>query len=261
MNSIITITERNGQQVVSARELHSYLGNKKQFADWMKHRITRYGLIENQDYVSYSPISEKPLGGRPEIDFALTLNAAKELSMVESTKRGKEARQYFIACEKKALQPQEPLSTIQILEIAVQAEKDRLALEEKNRQIESENENLKTTLEINEKIIEEQKPKVESFDTFISSEMVMNMEAAAKSLGKGRNKMFDFLRNVRLLQPNKLPYQKYLNQGLFQVKQTTVTKGEKVEYYQQTFVTPKGLDYIRKLLSNPGSATDFRLIN
>lgn len=98
MNELIKISEHNGQQVVSARDLHDFLGSKKQFGDWIAHRVKKYGLIENQDYVTFSLNGEK---GRPTVEYALSLDAAKELSMVEGNARGKEARKYFIECEKE----------------------------------------------------------------------------------------------------------------------------------------------------------------
>lgn len=49
----------------------------------------------------YLENSKKPLGGRPSIEYALSLDMAKELSMVERNAQGKQARQYFIDCEKR----------------------------------------------------------------------------------------------------------------------------------------------------------------
>ncbi|MCK8494614.1 antA/AntB antirepressor family protein [Spirosoma sp. RP8] len=99
MKELIAITTGGqGSPVVSARELHRFLGNRRQFADWIKNRIRQYELIEGQDYISVSQNSEN--GGRM-IEYALTLDTAKELSMVERTPKGKQARQYFIDCEKR----------------------------------------------------------------------------------------------------------------------------------------------------------------
>lgn len=102
MNSLIQITtDGQGSSVVSARELHGYLESKKQFADWIKNRIEKYGLIESQDYTIFSLIGEK---GRPLVEYVLTLDVAKELAMVEGNLKGKQARRYFIDCEKKLRQ-------------------------------------------------------------------------------------------------------------------------------------------------------------
>lgn len=97
MKELIKITQKGGKQLVNARELHEFLGNKRQFADWIKQRINQYGFIENEDF-SISQNCEK--GGRPTIDYAITVEMAKELSMVENNDRGSQARKYFIQCEK-----------------------------------------------------------------------------------------------------------------------------------------------------------------
>lgn len=105
MNELIRVQEKDGQQVVSARELHGFLTIRSKFADWLKNRINKYGFVENQDFVTVSKILEN--GGR-ELDYALTLDMAKELAMVEGNEKGKQARQYFIDCEKRANRPLSP---------------------------------------------------------------------------------------------------------------------------------------------------------
>lgn len=91
-------------QAVNARELHAFLQNKRQFSDWIKQRISEYDFVENQDFVSFSQNCEKPKGGRPTTEYAITLDMAKELSMVERNEQGKMARRYFIECERVARQ-------------------------------------------------------------------------------------------------------------------------------------------------------------
>lgn len=90
------------KQTVNARELHTFLGSKRQFADWIKERIESFDFLENQDFVTFSQNSEK---GRPSKEYALSLEMAKELSMVERNEKGKQARLYFIECEKRAKDP------------------------------------------------------------------------------------------------------------------------------------------------------------
>ena len=80
-----------------ARELHTFLNSEQEFANWIKNRITQYGFIENQDYV----IKTIYTGRRPRKEYFITLDMAKELCMVENNERGKEARRYFIKCEKE----------------------------------------------------------------------------------------------------------------------------------------------------------------
>lgn len=58
MNEIIKIEERNGIQVVSARELHQFLMNGKDFSNWIKDRIEKYEFVVNQDF-EFSPFLAK----------------------------------------------------------------------------------------------------------------------------------------------------------------------------------------------------------
>lgn len=98
-------------QVVDARELHTFLKNGKQFSDWIKYRIGQYGFEENQDFSMVSLKSEtirQYAGGQRKgvaksVEYHLTLDMAKELSMVENNEQGRAARRYFIAMERQAL--------------------------------------------------------------------------------------------------------------------------------------------------------------
>jgi phage anti-repressor protein len=89
-------------QTVNARDLHVFLEVGKDFSTWIKDRVAAFGFVENQDFVLDSPISGNQVshgGDRRSIQYHLTLDTAKELSMVERNAKGKQARQYFIECE------------------------------------------------------------------------------------------------------------------------------------------------------------------
>ena len=90
--------------VVNARELHTYLENGDLFANWIKARIEKYGFVQDQDFASFLVRTKKPQGGRPATDYLISLDMAKELSMVENNAKGREARRYFIDMERKALE-------------------------------------------------------------------------------------------------------------------------------------------------------------
>ena len=92
IKQLIPIEDRDGQQAVNARHLYAWLGSKRQFADWIKEQIDYCDLIENVDYQSLSQNCEKPQGGRPSVEYALSINAAKEISMMSRTDKGKQAR-------------------------------------------------------------------------------------------------------------------------------------------------------------------------
>lgn len=98
----IQTTAIGGQQIhtVNARELHAFLEVGKDFSNWVNDRIGQYGFVENQDFVVFAKIGENRKGGRPAKEYAVTLDMAKELAMVERNDKGKQARRYFIEAEK-----------------------------------------------------------------------------------------------------------------------------------------------------------------
>ena len=104
MEEIIKIEEKDGRKAVNARELHQFLENKRQFADWIKQRVEQYGFIENKDFEVFHKFVNNSNGGRPTVEYALSIEMAKELSMVENNEKGRIARKYFIACEEKLKQ-------------------------------------------------------------------------------------------------------------------------------------------------------------
>jgi anti-repressor protein len=91
-------------QLVNARELHTFLGIGKMFANWIKDRIKQYGFQENQDYICVAKTGNGENRGFQPIEYHITLNMAKELSMVERNAKGKEARRYFIECERLVIE-------------------------------------------------------------------------------------------------------------------------------------------------------------
>ena len=98
-------------QTVDARELHAFLEVGKHFASWISDRIDQFGFVEDQDFIVLDfPNSGNQVGyggDRRSKEYHLTLDMAKELSMVERTPKGKEARLYFIECERR-LRSSEP---------------------------------------------------------------------------------------------------------------------------------------------------------
>lgn len=95
-------SDGEGKQIVSARNLHEYLGVGRDFTTWIKERIEKYQFEENTDFTIVSSFHQNGgKGGRPKTDYVLRLDMAKELSMIENNDRGREARKYFIECEKK----------------------------------------------------------------------------------------------------------------------------------------------------------------
>lgn len=113
MEHLLNIRNHDGQSVVSARELYEFLEVKTDFTNWCK-RMFEYGFIDGADF---TPILAKSIGGRPSIDYALSLECAKEISMLQRSERGKEARLYFIQCEKRlAHSPENMIKTFDTIQ-------------------------------------------------------------------------------------------------------------------------------------------------
>lgn len=137
MKDLIEVTNQtiNNEvvQAVSARELHTFLESKQEFANWIKYRVGVYSFVEGSDFL----IKLSKTQGRPAKEYAITLDMAKELSMVERTDKGKQARKYFIECEKKLNQPKttgdmlvqmaQAFAAIERKQLALQAEQAQLA--------------------------------------------------------------------------------------------------------------------------------------
>lgn len=89
---------------VNARELHTFLESKQQFADWIKSKVIDNAFFKKEfDWIELDLSlrnSMKQKGGQNRKDYALTLDTAKKVSMAEQTAKGEEVRTYFIQCEK-----------------------------------------------------------------------------------------------------------------------------------------------------------------
>jgi len=92
------------------------------------------------------------------------------------------------------------------------------------------------------------KPKAEMHDRFLSSACAQTMAVVAKSLGTGRDRLFRFLRDQKILMANNVPYQQYIDRGYFRVIEKVINMGTGEVIKPQTLVTTKGVDYIAKLL-------------
>lgn len=103
-NSIIPIYEKNcidgsnlHEQVVSARELWLFLESRQEFANWVKKRLEDVDAIENVDYCTI----DKKINRQTLKEYILTMDAAKEMAMLERNAKGKMVRRYFIEAEKR----------------------------------------------------------------------------------------------------------------------------------------------------------------
>ncbi|ADO83727.1 antA/AntB antirepressor family protein [Ilyobacter polytropus] len=117
--------DKYGNSLVSARELHEFLEVKRVFTSWIKERIEKYKFEENLDFTTLwndtkSGVVVKFNGNKHsmvqkgyKLDYIITLNMAKELSMIENNEKGRQARKYFIQCEEQYYKVIESINNIE----------------------------------------------------------------------------------------------------------------------------------------------------
>ncbi|OXA83374.1 hypothetical protein B0A56_01845 [Flavobacterium columnare NBRC 100251 = ATCC 23463] len=100
--------DKNGTQTVLASELYNFLEPKAHFKDWIK-RMLNYGYKIDFDYWTFQDVwcsnlsTKNKRGGHNAKDYILTLDCAKSIAMLQRSEKGKKIREYFIACEKIAI--------------------------------------------------------------------------------------------------------------------------------------------------------------
>ena len=132
---LIKIIERDGRQLVSGRELHEFLEIRTKYKDWFR-RMVEYGFEEEIDFIRVAQKRATNNLKNPVttvIDHAISIDMAKEISMIQRTEKGKIARQYFINCEKK-LKEVKKLSPMELMELQFKALKEQ---KEKISQVEN----------------------------------------------------------------------------------------------------------------------------
>jgi anti-repressor protein len=239
---LIKIKEQNGKQLVEAKELYNFLKVKTAFKDWFP-RMTEYGFKEGIDF---SSILSESTGGRPSKNYIITLNMAKELSMIQRTQKGKEAREYFIKCEEAWNSPEMILARAsQIQSIMI--------------------ENYKEKVEVLEEKIEKNKPKVvfaESIEVSKSSILIGEMAKLIKQstgLDIGQNRLFHWMRENGYLIKRKgsdynMPTQKSIDKGLLSIKEGTRFNNGVSHITKVPKITGKGQIYFINKFQNLRSA-------
>ena len=240
MNELIPINAATigGEEVnaVNARELHKFLENGELFTTWIKNRIEQFGFLEGQDFTTFLENTKK---GRPRKEYLVSINMAKELCMVERNAKGKEARLYFIECERKLKEAQFPAlpnftdpaaAAIAWAEQYLKAQ----ALESK---------------------VKEDAPKVDYYDRLQDAPGEVTITRLAKLLGIQRKRLLDWLRQNRFIYgTSNTPYQQRIEQGFLVLRNPEGARhsdGTPV-FSPYAHVTSKGASAIYRGLRNDG---------
>lgn len=105
MNELQTLFnfKRNddGTVAVSGRELHKGLEIETQYTKWI-NRMIDYGFEENIDFIAISQKRLTAQGNQTTFtDHIMTLDMAKEISMIQRSEIGRKIRGYFIKVERQ----------------------------------------------------------------------------------------------------------------------------------------------------------------
>lgn len=269
--SVVEVIEYDGKQAVNARELHEKLGNKKQFANWIQLRIEQYGFVENQDFQVFNQKVKNSNGGRSRKEYALSLDMAKELCMVENNDAGHRIRKYFIEVEKKA-RTQNPFAIPQTYSEALQLaanqakqiEQQKLALEQKK----IENDKLVADGKRKDATIVRMKPKEVFTDAVAGSKGNCLVGEVAKLITQngykiGEKQFFAWLRDNGYLgkkgERYNIPNQQYMGKNPFFYIKRGVRQGDNgvLHTTSTTMLTPKGQIYfVNKFLGKGGLQGD-----
>ena len=230
------------QQTVNARELHAFLEVGKDFSTWIKDRISQFDFVEDVDFVKTQDLSSPNLGSaksraQTKIEYHLTLSMAKELCMVERNEKGKQARQYFIECERVAkqkltAQPALPSYSEALRQLADQIDHNK---------------------ELQEKI-EQDKPKVEYCDQIVADNGSMTITKAAKVIGYPPRKFKDYIRQIGWLYANAdTPMQHVITSGYMVLRYAHWTDNDG-NYVEKPYahITAKGMFTIYKRMLKEG---------
>ncbi|HLS30284.1 MAG TPA: phage antirepressor KilAC domain-containing protein [Flavobacteriaceae bacterium] len=236
VKELINLQEQDdGTIAVSGRELHEFLEIGTQYTKWFD-RMTEYGFEKNVDY---GAISQKRLTAQGNsttyIDHVLTIDMAKEVSMIQRNEKGKLARRYFIEVEKAWNSPEMIM---------------KRALQIADRKIED----LQTQIATD-------KPKVLFADAVDASHTTILVGELAKLIKQngvdiGQNRLFEWLRENGFLINRRgtdwnMPTQRSMEMGLFEIKERTHQNPDgSIRISKTTKVTGKGQQYfINKFLS------------
>lgn len=245
MNELITVN--TDTQTVSARELHKTVGSTERFSSWFERQL-QFGFVENEDYTTVKVLTEVQNNGgvqeRELVDHNLSVDMAKHICMVQRTEKAKEVRQYLINLEKAWNAPDQVMARALKL-----ADKTIDKLKADNRSL----------IEANERM----RPKEIFADAVSASKTSILIGDLAKLICQngfqiGQKRLFDWLRDNGYLMKHgasrNMPVQRYVEQGLFEIKESNVQNPDgSVRITRTTKVTGKGQVYfVNKFLNRGG---------
>lgn len=233
-----TVIGQTEQQTVDARKLHSFLEVKSRFNDWIQNRIKQFNFEPQQDFLT---LTKNLVSGGESTEYFISIDMAKELSMVERNAKGKEARRYFINCERIA--KEKTAAAFAIPQTLPEALRLAASLAEKN-----------SALEYQAKI---DAPKVDFFNTCGDTTGMYLGSEVASFLKIKRNFLFNWCYNRGITQRRNGKWCTMKSsrdkKWCFDVLKTGSNKATGDDYESnQLYFTPLGIRYIHGEMRKEG---------
>lgn len=237
---LIPINYSSEQPTVSARELYAGLEITDRFSRWFE-RMSTYGFAEGSDFTSVKSSTLVNNGAEREIsDYQVSIDMAKQICMIQRSEKGRQYRQYFIDLEKAWNTPE------QIFARALKMADQTIA-------------KLKDTNKSLVEKIEADRPKTIFADAVSASHTSILIGDLAKLICQnvyqiGQKRLFQWMRDNGYLMVSgssrNMPKQKYVEQGLFEIKESNVQNPDgSVRITRTTKVSGKGqLYFVNKFL-------------
>lgn len=216
----------------------------RDFTNWIKERIEKYGFIEGEDF---SPVLAKTSnGGRPRTEYVLKLDMAKELAMVENNEQGRRARRYFIEVEKKFESLTVPSymidDPIKRAERWIEERKEHQALQTKSLMLEQR--------------VAEYEPKISYLDRILQSKGTLTITQIAKDYGMSGQALNQILREEKVQYKQNgqwLLYRKHHADGYTKSETIDIThRNGDPDTRLNTRWTQKGRLFIHEILTKRG---------
>lgn len=225
------------EPVISGRQLHKFLEVETNYSTWF-NRMTEYGFTENEDYSLLSNFEKQTgRGGHNKVDHLIKLDMAKELSMIQRTEKGKQARQYFIKVEREFNSPEKVMAR---------------ALNIANRELQ----NLKLENSIYIQQVKELKPKADYTDRILKSKSLVLTSQIAKDYGMSAQELNKILNEQKIqykINNQWLLYKNYHDKGYTSSETFEFQDSKGITHTNMTTKwTQKGRLFIYEKLKNLG---------
>lgn len=226
-------------QTVSARELHEKLNIGTKFATWFE-RMKEYGFTEGNEFC---PILGKTSeqGGRPTVDYDISVDMAKQICMIQRSPEGKQIREYFINLEKAWNTPEQIFARALKMADKVIADKDK-------------------QIETMKSVIKEIEPKANYVDTILKNKSTVLISQIANDYGMSAiafNKLLKELHIQHKVGNQWILYAEhqgngYVHSGTFEFERKDGSK----DVNMNTEWTQKGRLFLYEMLKKDGIVPD-----